>query len=245
MLNRTPSFFMTQINFVAVLLLLLITYRSTAQESSSVAELLHEIEEGQHSVGLYERLGHTYYQEGDVASARLYYEKALLLRPRDKKIIEAIDFLKEELQVQITHIPDFVLIRYYRHLAQILPPWLWSMLQLLFALGIIYFSYRYLLSKPKGTYKRLELYAIGSFVLLTLICGLMAHKSRTLSQGGVNAIVMDAQSLYSAPDDRSEVVTGLGPGNKVELLDSIEDWTKVQLADKDIGWIKQELLKEI
>ena len=82
-------------------------------------------------------------------------------------------------------------------------------------------------------------------MFLTLIAGLLAHKSKALSMGKVSAVVMSSQSIYTAPDDRSEEIAVLGPGNKVEMIDQIEDWTKVQLADKDIGWIKYELLREI
>lgn len=234
---------MVRINILLLFSCLFVCSSIVAQESTD--DLLQRLESGQHSVGLYEQLGHAYYQDGDIAHARLYYEKALLLKPRDKNISEALDYLKEELQIQITDIPDFVLVRYYRQMAQMLSPLVWSALQLLLALGIIYLSYRYLLLKPKGVDKKIDLYAIVGCVFLTLIAGLLAHKSKALSMGKVSAVVMSSQSIYTAPDDRSEEIAVLGPGNKVEMIDQIEDWTKVQLADKDIGWIKYELLREI
>ena len=241
--NKHGYFFMTHINIIPFLLCLFVLSVASSQESTE--DLLGQLKDGQHSVGLYEQLGHKYYEDGDLAHARLYYEKAFLLKPRDKSIREAIDYLKDGLQIQITDIPDFVLVRYYRQVAQMLSPLLWSILQLSFAIGIVYFSYRYLLSTPKDARKRGDLIAIGGFVLFTLISGLLAYKSRSLSEGGVSAVVMSTQSLYTAPDERSEVIADLGPGNKVELVDQIDDWIKVQLADKDVGWIKQELIKEI
>jgi len=234
---------MTQIKLISFLLFFSVLLSAFSQDTTE--DLLQKLEDGQHSIGLYERLGHSYYEAGDLAHARLYYEKAFLLNPRDKSIRQALDYLKDELQIQITDIPDFILVRYYRQLAQAFSPLLWSLLQVICALCILYFSYRYLISKPKDDRKRGDLFAIGGFVLLTLGSGMLAYKSRSLSESGESSVVMSMQNLYVAPDERSDVIAELGPGNKVELIDLIDDWTKVQLADKDIGWIKQELLKDI
>jgi len=236
---------MTRLNLLLLLLIGFLALSTAYSQESTTADLLQQLENAQHSVGLYEQLGHTYYEDGDLANARLYYEKALLLEPRDESIREAIDYLKDGLQIQITDIPDFILVRYYRQCAELLSPLMWSILQLIFAVAIIFFAYRYLLSKVKEGSKKGALLAIAGFVFLSLITGLFAYKSRSLSKGGTSAIVMTTQGLYAAPDDRSEVIADLGPGNKVELVDQIEDWIKVELADKDVGWIKQEIIKKI
>jgi len=75
-------------------------------------------------------------------------------------------------------------------------------------------------------------------IALVALTSLLAYQRKVYSIGGQAAICMKDQKLYEAPDDRSEELVDLGPGNKVYILDQIGDWYKVQLRDKDVGWVR-------
>jgi len=218
--------------------------QQTDVEVRSEESLLTQLETGEHSVGLYEQLGHTYYNQGDRAKARLYYEKALLLSPRDKQIAQSIDYIKEELEVQVTEIPDFILVRWYRNLAQVLSPTVWSIVQLICLALLVFFAYRFLVQK-KEVSAGLSRSVWASLLTLLLLTSLLAYKSKQLMKGGDAAILMQGGDMYIAPDDRSESSATFGAGNKVEVLDQIDDWIKVELADKDVGWVQKHVIEKI
>ncbi len=227
-----------------------------AQEESSIpqekrldyAENLEEnikyIEEGQHSKELYMNLGYAYYQDGDLANAVLYYEKALKLAPLDSYVKTSLAQIRAELPIQVSDIPDFILVRAYRSVSNLMSAATWSIIQLIFGLMFLYGLYQVLL---KGvTMKRTYSWTLlGVLLVLSLICGLMSYHSKLVEDGGDQAISMVDQELYKAADERSESVVTIGPGNKVFLLDTIGDWYKVQLRDKDTGWVKKEKVRLI
>jgi len=212
--------------------------------TDSIAKWQALISDGQHSAELYEQLGFTFFEQNDLANSRLYYEKAHLLDPRNNGIKEAIHFVQQDLPVQVSEIPDFILVRAFRATVKLFSPLVWSILQV--ALGGLFLYLLYTFFRlPKGT-GGVKWYAmLGAALLLSICAGGCAHYASEYAEGGYSAVVMESQDLYESPDTRSEVVTPVGPGNKVLILDQIDEWVKVELADKDIGWINQELIRKI
>ncbi len=211
----------------------------------AIPELLAILEGGNHSPELYAQLGYSYYQEADLAHAVLYYEKALKLKPRDKDISDALDLIRNELSIQITEIPDFVLSRYYRNVSRLFSSTSWSVIQLLcgaLLLGLIYLrlfkSGEHLSNKWAGI-------LIGLTAFLMLLSVLFASARKYEEKGQVSGIAMSEHGIYEAPDDRSELIVSIGPGNKVFLIDEIGEWYKVLLRDKDTGWIPKDQIKLI
>ncbi|MEZ4982535.1 MAG: tetratricopeptide repeat protein [Saprospiraceae bacterium] len=75
------------------------------QESVEVLEALKKEEGG--SFGLYYNLGNAYYRLGDMARARLNYERALLLKPYNKETLQNIALVKDAQQEEIEEILHF------------------------------------------------------------------------------------------------------------------------------------------
>lgn len=204
-----------------------------------ISQHLQTLAEGQHSEELYVNLGYAYYQNGDLANAILYYEKALKLEPRDADVLNAIEQIRSELLVQVSDIPDFILVRAYRSVSNMMSATTWSILQLIMGVLFLYGLYQVLLKDL--SLKKVHAWGIlASLLALSLVCGLMSYHSQLVERGGDQAISMVDQELYKAADDRSESIVTIGPGNKLFLLDTIGDWYKVQLRDKDTGWVKKE-----
>lgn len=218
------------------------TTADTLQGQGSIGELQAKLADGYHSEGLYEQLGYAYYHQGDLGRARLYYEKAHLQAPMSSSITESLSIIREELEVPITLIPDFILVRMWRQTAKILSPVIWSVLQVLTVGVILVLLYNYWIKRRD---RSISWTLLGSLLVLTIFFSLLAYQSKVLQKGGAHAVVMDTSDLHASPDKRSEVLAPVGPGNKILILDQIDDWVKVELADKDIGWLPQEFLEVI
>lgn len=184
-------------------------------------------------------LGYAYYQKGDLANAILYYEKALKLEPRDKDVLNSIAQIRAGLSVQVSDIPDFILLRAYRWVSNLMSATTWSILQLIMG-GLFLCGLYIVLLKDLSIKKAYSWSLLAGLLAFSLVCGLMSYHSQLVERGGDQAISMEDQELYKAADDRSESVVTIGPGNKLFLLDVIGDWYKVQLRDKDTGWVKKE-----
>jgi len=236
---------------------LILAYGAIAQSSDNVSvednatplvrtteEWQAILDEGQHSKELYMQLGYTYYQEGDLANAMLYYEKADRLAPRDLDIADAIKLVRSQIPVQITDIPDFVLWRIYQSTANLMTSTSWSALQLFLSLLLLGATYLFLFRQASIPLSKRWL-TIGILVVGILFTSLMTYQRQSYLSDGSTGVSLDYQDLYEAPDDRSGTVTSIGPGNKVFLIDTIGDWYKVQLRDKDLGWVKRDRISII
>ena len=63
------------------------------------------LKQGQHSKSLYFNLGNSYFKINDIANSIFYYEKALLLSPNDKDVLNNLDFTKKALIDKIEILP--------------------------------------------------------------------------------------------------------------------------------------------
>ena len=216
-----------------------------SQESiDSIERYLDLLVDQKHSAELYANLGYAYYQQNDLGKAILYYEKAIRLEPHNGEFLESIRMIRSELPVQITYIPDFIIVRLYRNAYNLLNSTTWSILQLLLFACLLYFLYIWLFRELK--YGPLYQWVIFSLLLLSIVLSsFFAYHRKQYEIGGYAGISMGNQIIYQAPDQRSEEVVSIGPGNKVFILDQIGEWYKVQLRDKDIGWIQKDQISII
>ena len=189
---------------------------------------------------LYENLGFAYYHAGNLAKSILFYEKALHLAPRDKKLKEAITHVRSELPVQITVIPDFILLRLWRSLASYLTANSWIILQTFLSISLLAVLYLWMFRMRTKGWGNRRWITISSLALMILLTGLLGYYRYGMELGGDIGISNDVHRIYNAPDERSGEVVTIGPGNKVFIIDTIGDWYKVQLEDKDEGWIRKE-----
>ena len=231
--------------FVFLLLLLtlvpgeVVSFAATYQDNDNLESYLTMITDGEHSADLYANIGYAYFQRGEIANAILYYEKAAKLDPHDHKIHASLNQIRSELPIQITHIPDFILVRWYRNAYNCLSSTMWSIMQVLAGLLLLYFVYRLLFHQIK-TRPLYQWITITGLLVTILISGFFAYHRKQFEIGGNSGISMIQQELYEAPDARSGSVVSIGPGNKVFIIDNIGEWYKVQLRDKDTGWILKE-----
>lgn len=196
-----------------------------------------------YSLSLYYNLGNAYYKTNDLGKAILYYEKALKFSPNDSDIKHNIFLTKRKIDSEIIELPDFFLKRWWVNFTNIFGLGMWTFISLFLALllvlvfGLFWFrNYNF-----KGNFPILI-----SFILLLFIISIFSsfRLKHVIYNNDFN-ILIKSDSLFTAPDNRSELMYNLSPGEKLQLLDSLDRWYKIKLVNKETGWINKSNCKKI
>ena len=195
------------------------------------------------SVNLYYNLGLSYQMNEQIGNAVLHYEKALKLDPGNKQVVKALNVVNEKVEVQIAEIPGFFLLEWYYDIISIFSARQWAVLQLVIGAVLLVLIYVVFFKYPD---LRIYKLSVAIVVGLLAIIILFSVKKTKYEKGGDSGVVMVEQTnLYQAPDPRSELISEVSEGVKIEIIDQIGDWFKVMLADRDIGWIRKDEIEQI
>lgn len=198
--------------------------------------------QGYHSGELYFNMGNAYYKQNQIAQSIYFFEKALMLNPKDSEILKNLGFAKK---MTIDAIPTKVpngLGEAFKSMIAVYPIKTWSNLTIVFMLLAIalYFIY-YFGQKP--LLKRMAF----SFAVIFLIASLFVFNSGVLlekeSLKNNPAIVFETAKVLSEPNPAGVQSFELHEGTKVQVLENYEDWFKIQISDGQTGWLKQNLVK--
>ena len=200
---------------------------------------------GYESKELYYNLGNAYFKQDKLAEAILYYEKALLLDPRDEDIRQNLSIANTRIIDKIDSIPVFFLRRWTSYIQDFFTPDQWAVISLvLFFLALIGFAWfvigRNFSVKKTG-------FSSGVVLLLLSIIGLLFTRGRMhdLIQKNTVIIMAPQVNVKSSPDEQSANVFILHAGTKATVTDSVQNWKEVKIADGNKGWISGEVLGEI
>jgi len=201
------------------------------------------INESNISPEIYYNLGNSYFKIEDFGHAMLYFEKALKLKPYDKDIKHNIYVTKRKIDSEIIELPDFFLEKWWISFIDLFSLKLWTYFSFLFAILMVLSLW--LLWFKKERYKLSSIYlslTLGLIFIISLIASTQVKRSIFNSQ---NAILIKSDTIYTAPDKRSEFLYHLDPGEKLTIKDSLNSWYKVRLLNKESGWINKSLCKKI
>lgn len=200
------------------------------------------VAEGYQSKALFYNLGNTYYRLGQEGKAILNYEKALLLAPKDREILENLEFVKGQLSGEIIALDVFPLIAIWQSVQQSLSSGTWTVLGLLFFwAGVGGFLVWLLLPRRKQKVRGFVLGVTG--LVLCVIPFLMASGRKAAQVGSDKAVVVtETAALYASPSEGSELLYPLFEGATVRTLEPLQDWYKVNLANGYQGWVPKNQL---
>lgn len=201
--------------------------------------------EGMVSHELYYNLANSYFKTGAFAKSVLFYERALLLAPRDSDTQHNLRVVRQELVDDIEVLPPFFLAKWWRGLSQLSVSSVWSFLSILTMWLAIAGLVFWLIGKNRQQKKK---GFIGGIILLlfSLLFWGLGHTRAAQESNSSYAILMSKEVvLRSAPDPESKAILNLHEGTKVNLKDQIGEWYKVRLANGEIGWLATNELEKI
>ena len=199
----------------------------------------------QHSSELYFNLANTYYKLNKVAPSIYYYEKALVLNPKDQESLNNLKFAHKRTIDEIKVIPkvgfaklvrDFTGIYHYN-------TWGWATVGLASLFLLFFVGYYF---SQITVWKRI--FFIGMFIaiLLLLITASSAIFEKKYFDTEKPAIVFaEMANVKSEPRDGGKSLFLLHEGTKVYVEDIIGKWKKIQLTDGTEGWIESAAIKEV
>ncbi|MCK8480250.1 tetratricopeptide repeat protein [Psychroserpens algicola] len=203
------------------------------------------LEIGVHSAELYFNMANTHYKLNHIAPSIYYYEKALLLKPNDKDILNNIAYARNMTIDSVDEVPDVGFSRLINNATHTLSFDNWAKLSvglmILFVLLFLgyYFSY-------KTSKKRLAFVTSLSSLGLALVAILFAFHKYELVEKDQPAIVFAQEAqIKTEPNLRSNEAFKLHEGTKVQVLDTVNNWKEIKLADGKTGWVVSDDIKMI
>ena len=88
------------------------------------------IENGEHSETLYFNLGNSFYKINDIANSIYFYEKALILSPKDKDILNNLAYSQNMLIDKIEKLPTNQVSDFFNYISKILNMQQWVIIGL-------------------------------------------------------------------------------------------------------------------
>jgi tetratricopeptide (TPR) repeat protein len=203
------------------------------------------VEENGVSAEAYYNIGNSYYRINKIASAILYYERALLLSPGDKDIRFNLEIAKLKTVDKIEPVGEFFLIDWYNALRDLFSTNQWSRVALisfvLFILSLILFFFT-----RKIVLKKLGFYSGLVVLVLTLLANVFAYsQKKKLIDRNTAIIFSPTVTIKSSPDNSGTDLFILHEGTKVEIKSQLSGWNEIETVDGNVGWIKKEEIEII
>ncbi|MGM0666818.1 MAG: SH3 domain-containing protein [Bacteroidota bacterium] len=200
---------------------------------------------GYSSYKLYYNAGNAAFKTGDIPSAILNYEKALLLKPFDEDARYNLEIARTFTTDKLEVIPDIFFIRWFNMLSLLMHTNAWASLSLacfvlsLGLLAVYLFSSRYRLKKMTF---------IGAVVifLISIFSFSLAIRNKALTADNDEAIVFaPVVTGTSSPGSSGNELFVIHEGTKVEVEDKLGEWYEIKLSDGTVGWVPVNAVKKI
>ena len=200
---------------------------------------------GKHSADVYYNLGNANYRLNKVAESVYYFEKAKLMRPKDRDIITnsafannmTIDAIEKVPVSQIDQIRNSIIETFSFEI------WTYFTTILLWIFTILFLAYLFFI---RARLKRIFFFSSLIILLLFILSFSITYSIDQNEKNKKFAILFSKQTdIWSEPNQQAERLFVLHEGTKMQLLDSLEEWQKIRIANGSEGWIKDASFKKI
>ena len=203
------------------------------------------LQNNQHSSELFFNLGNAYYNLNKVAPAIYYYEKALILNPKDQGSLNNLKFANKRTIDEIKVIPKVGFAKLVRDFTGIFHynSWGWITVGLASLFLLLFIGYYF---SQIAVWKRF--FFVGMFISIIIL--LIAFSSAIFEKKYFDTekpaiIFAEMTNLKSEPRNGGKSLLLLHEGTKVYVQEVIGKWKKVQLTDGMEGWIDSGAIREV
>ncbi len=218
----------------------------SARYDEAIEQYKKVLRKNYHSAELYYNIANAYFKTGDFPNAILYYEKALKLKPYDKKAKENLSLTRQLLfdKENIDDFNSFFLEKIFISVVNLLNSNTWAVISLLFFILALTTVIVFYLSKKISV--RRTVFFSGIFFIIIFVFSLWFSIVRyRIESKGIYAIVMEDITVKSSPNRSGTDIYSVPKGTKVKILDKNNTWLEVKLANGKTGWIESDKIQKI
>ena len=203
------------------------------------------VSSGFESAELYFNLGNTYYKLGQIPSAILFYERALLLNPKDEDIRFNLDLVNRLVVDKLNPVNEFFMKKWVRAAAGILKADTWGVIAIisfLLLLSLILLTY----ATRNNRYGQLIIPG-GSVLAFLLVVSLFLGtvENRQTNHAGGAIVFATSLTAKSSPEQGGTDLFVIHEGLKVRINGQVGNWLRIRLADGNEGWVPESSVERI
>jgi tetratricopeptide (TPR) repeat protein len=207
-------------------------------------KLYHRIlEGGEHSAALYFNMGNSYYKINKIPESIYYFEKSLLLNPKDEEVKTNLGYAQNMTLDAIDSLPQTNISKFYKNITQTFSFDGWAYLSIIFLIlfVLLYIAFYYF---EYSSRKRWAFITSILFLVLSITSFAFAFIVQEDFNANNPAIVFaDEIEIKAEPNESSQEVFTLHAGTKVNVVEKLNDWNKIKLTDGETGWIPSKEIK--
>jgi len=213
--------------------------------SGAREEYLKIINSGYESAALYYNAGNSCYKLGQIPSAILFYERALLISPRDEDIRFNLNLANQLVIDKINPVSEFFVKRWIKSLASSASINAWAILSLI--VFIVLAGVLVILYATHGFKYRQALITAGTLMILIWITSLIftVMQDQRINHGNYAIVFAPSITAKSSPDNGGTDLFVLHEGLKIKIADQVGTWIRIRLADGNEAWIPSSTVEKI
>ncbi|MDZ7738481.1 MAG: SH3 domain-containing protein [Bacteroidales bacterium] len=200
---------------------------------------------GYSSFELYYNAGNAAFKMGDIPTAILNYEKALLFKPFNDDVLHNLQIARTYTIDKLEAIPEIFIVRWFRKFSLLLNTNDWALISLLsftvslVLLAVFLFSARY-------KTKRYTFTGAVIIFIVSILTFVLSLTNKSLTINNKEAIVFEPQVTgRSSPGTGGRELFVIHEGAKVKVEDQLGEWYEIRLSDGTVGWIPMNFIKKI
>lgn len=204
-----------------------------------------ELSKGLESSDLYYNLGNAYFRDNQLAKARLYYERALLINPGDRDTKHNIDYITTQIEDKIVVADTFFLGIWFRAAQNLFSSNGWarfaiiSFIMFMISLAAFFFG-RELVIKKAAFYTGVVM------LVLLIFANIFSYNQKSKLEHHDTAIIMNVSTpIYTSPDVNSKELFNLNSGTKVLINKEDRTWIEIEIDNGSIGWVQRDKIEII
>lgn len=203
------------------------------------------INTNQEAPELYYNLGNAYYKTGDVPSAILNYERALLLSPGDRDIKYNLEMSRKMVVDKLEAIPQFFLNRWINSIIMTMSSNAWAWFSIVTFILVLLFALFFFFSISTSL-KKLSFSLSIIFLFMSVTTFSFSYSQKQKLENRNQAIIFaPSVTIKGSPDDSGTDLFLLHEGTKVKVLETLGEWANIQVSDGNEGWITQSAIRII
>lgn len=198
------------------------------------------IESGLESPDLYYNMGNAHYKLGQIPSAILYYEKALMLNPSNQDYTYNLQLANQQIVDDIKTLPQPFYTNWWNTLIFSASSLVWAICIVVSLILLVAWVLLYRFSNTSN-HKRISFFMIIIFALTTGLFYLFANSQyRKMENNHYGIVFAERASIYSEPNLNTTTLFIVHEGLKIKVLKQEHNWYNIQLADGSTGWISSD-----